>query len=61
MTPAVGYRVSPWIIVALIATAVLLAVVAVALAQSGMLHATGAHFLADRPQIICGSSPGGCP
>jgi hypothetical protein len=61
INPTIAYRISPWILVALIATLLLLAVAIMALSQSGMLHAIGVNTLADGPQIICGSSLGGCP
>src|SRR5262249_55419380 len=61
MNPTVAYRVSPWILVALIATLLLLAVAAVALSQSGMLHALGAA-LQGSPLFAgpCGVSIGPC-
>jgi hypothetical protein len=62
MNPTAAFRVSPWVLVALVTVLVLLTMTAIALSQSGMLHTISAA-LQGGPSLapICGTSGGNCP
>jgi hypothetical protein len=62
MNLASVYRVSPWILVALLTVLILLTLAVVALSQSGMLHVIGAALQGSPSSAwVCGASNGGCP
>jgi hypothetical protein len=59
---AIGYRMNPWLVVALVAAIVLLAAVLVVATQHSLIHSIGGTLQGPRPMAPwgCGGSSTAC-